>query len=280
MLPVKLQKFKTICRRLALLPAGLMLLCGCAGGPQAEDDTPAPASPELPVQTESAPVLPLTGATPEELLAQESVDEDHDAFLVNTGGRLGTLLVTVEREEGAGQEWRTDLLQLRVWDPAHMDAPIQRMEMESYVFHWSHIVDANFDGYMDFGYMYAMGNQPCYSRFWLWSEEQEQFVEEPLLAEISCPVFDQETGIIDGYARDGFAGLAGRQTFHRWIDGALVCIRKIQTYPEGGSAEHVTLTVEETVDGTLTEVFRKTTDAGNILDEALKWHDLAYHGEP
>lgn len=270
---------KALRRRLALLLVGLALLCGCAGEQQGESGTPAPASPELPAQAESAPALPLTGVTPEELLARQPVDEDHDAFLVDTGGRMGTLLVTVEREEGAGQEW-ADLLQFSVWDPAHMDTPIQRMEMETNVFHRSRIVDANFDGYMDFGYMYAMGNQPCYSHFWLWDENQEQFVEEPLLAEISCPEFDQETGIIDGYARDGFAGLAGRQTFHRWIDGALICIRKVQTYPEDGSAEHFTLTVEETVNGTLTEVFRKTTDAGNILDEALKWHDLAYHGEP
>ncbi len=39
-------------------------------------------------------------------------------------------------------------------------------------------------------------------------------------------------------------------------------------------------TPEETVDGTLTEVFRKTADAKDIFNEKEKWYDLSYHGEP
>ena len=214
-----------------------------------------------------------------DLLSQQTVDDTHDAFLVPTGGRLGTLLVTVEM----GEEIVLDGLHpltFSVWNTGDFTNPIQEIKSDSGVFHHSHVVDANFDGYMDFGYMYAMGNQPCFSHYWLWDEEQGLFVAEPGFDEISCPVFDLETGTIDGYARGGFAGLAGTHTFHRWTGGALTCVRRVETYPEDGGA-CVTLTVEEPVDETLTEVFRKTADiadAEEFFDEVVRWLDLSYHG--
>ena len=217
-----------------------------------------------------------------ELLTRQPIDDTHDFFTVPTGGRLGTVVVTVELGEKSDPDvFGPSPLTLSIWNPDDLTAPIQVIQSETDgVFHHSRVVDANFDGHMDFGYMYAMGNQPCYSHYWIWSEEQGQFVAEPEFDQISCPVFDPETGIIDGYARGGAAGLAGTHTLHRWIDGVLTCVRRVQTYPEGGA--HVVLTVEEPADGTLTEVFRKTgeiADDGEIFDEVLKWLDPDYHGE-
>ena len=61
------------------------LLCGC----QAEEKVPAISAPP----PEPAP------KTARELLEEQLIDDTHDAFLVDTGGRLGALLVTVERGE-------------------------------------------------------------------------------------------------------------------------------------------------------------------------------------
>lgn len=59
-----------------------ILLCGC----QAKEKTPAISAPP----PEPAP------KTAQELLEEQIIDDTHDAFLVDTGGKLGTLLVTIE----------------------------------------------------------------------------------------------------------------------------------------------------------------------------------------
>lgn len=204
------------------------------------------------------------------------IDYTHDAFEVPTGGRLGTVLVTVEIENGDAEEY-----QFSVWTKDDLDTPLQTMTAESWgIFHSGGVEDANFDGYMDFGYLYFRGNQPCYSHYWIWNEDAGLFVAEPEFDQISCPQFDAETGIISGYSRDGFAGAAGTTTFHQWIDEKLVCIRRIRTYPYGGDTlNEIRLTVEEPVDGVLTEIYRHETDVGTAFDEARKWEDLDYHGE-
>lgn len=249
-----------------------LLLCGCR---QTAEPTSAPG--KLMETTAEPSPSPLT---PEDLLSQQTIDDTHDAFLVPTGGKLGTVLVTVEM----GTEQTSDgfsPLAFSVWRTDDLENPIQEMSAETNgVFHLSRVVDANFDGYMDFGYMYAMGNQPCYSHYWIWDEEQGLFVAEPEFDEISCPEFDPETGVIDGYARGGFAGLVGQYTFHRWIDGALVCVRRVTTAPqETGDEEQVIVTVEEPVDGALTEIFRGAYGLEAFDREAEKWRDLNYHGE-
>ena len=72
----------------ALAAALLLALAGC-GEPGGQ------AAPPEPSPVPSGPVsAPPEALTPEELLAQQPIDDTHDAFLVPTGGRLGTLLVT------------------------------------------------------------------------------------------------------------------------------------------------------------------------------------------
>jgi len=205
------------------------------------------------------------------------IDDTHDAFEVPTGGKLGTVLVTVEIENEDAEK-----LHLSVWSADDLEKPLQTMTAERiWSFHWYDVRDANFDGYMDFGYMYAMGNQPAYYHYWIWDEEQGLFVLEPGFDKISWPEFDEETGIISGYSRDGDAGLSGHTTFHQWIDGRLVCIRRVETWVCGreGDVPLVTLTVQDRVDGALTTVFQRDYHWENGLAEADRWCDLDYHGE-
>lgn len=240
---------------------GLLLLCGCAAA--APEPSPAAQTPD----------------TPEQAAVRWLADEAHAAF------RVGDLWVTMEAGETGTEEPGFTTALLKVWDPTDLSAPLQTMEQatDDYLFGRVQVVDANFDGYPDFGSMYAMGNQPVYYDFWLWDEEQGRFVEEPVLSEISDPQFDPATETISGYARVGWAGAAGEHTFYRWIGGQPTLIRRVWTDvepTEAGGKDTLTLAVEDRRDGALTEVFRQTypLESGGWLDARAQWLDLDYPG--
>ena len=275
--------------RYALLAAALALaLTGC----QAEEPTgTAPVSPE-PSPTAGVPLrTPPELPSPEELLERQPVDDTHDAFLVDTGGKLGTLLVTAELgEQDRDTEFGDYHTTLSVWNPGDMDAPLQTMAVlvEDMAFGHHEVVDANFDGYVDFSVLYNMGNAARYWYLWVWDEGAGQFVEVPEYAHISSPRCDPETGIIDGWARSSGAG-DGVTTFHRWEEGKLVCVRRIEMWwePDEGimTEEEIAvfpmhITVEDRVDGKLSEVYAGAVAPGeDYLLERAKWEDLDYHGK-
>lgn len=275
--------------RYALLAVALMLLlAGCQADGLAETasmplETPAPREESVPPEEPSLALDPL-----EQLLAEQPIDDNHDAFLVPTGGKLGTLLVTAELGE---REQDLELLEtplhIAIWNPVDMSEAIQEMESTIFnVFHWHEELDANFDGYMDFSYMYAMGNQPCYSYLWIWDEDAEQFVEVPEYARISMPYCDPETEIIHGWARNSAAG-DGVTTLHRWEDGELACVRRIETSCGWDSEVPCVVSVEDRVDGKLEQVYyEKFPWELNEIEgreawrqEASKWSSLDYHGK-
>ena len=245
-----------------------LLLAGCQKG-----EVP-PAFSQLPEPTPK---------TAQELLEEQTIDDTHDAFLVDTGGRLGTLLVTVERgEQNPEGELRGCFVTFSLWDPQKTDRPIQVMEseMEYGAFKHYDVVDANFDGYQDFGYMWFMGNQPTYWEYWIWNEKTGQFELEPELSGISDPFFDAEKEEIRGWARESGAS-EGVNTIHMWVDGEPVCMRRIEVYRKGAFDGTFVLTVQDRIDGELTEVFRMEypEGSGGYFDERTKWGDLDYHGE-
>ena len=134
---------------MALLLA-VLLLAGCAA-PAAESPAPTPA---LTPTTTAAPT-PTPEPTPEPTEEPKElwgfpVDDTHDAFEVPTGGKLGTVLVTVEQEEDHCH------LNFSVWKRDGLMAPIQTMRAESER-HWAILEDVNFDGYMDFMYISSLG---------------------------------------------------------------------------------------------------------------------------
>ncbi len=273
----------------ALAAALLLALAGC-GEPGGQ------AAPPEPSPVPSGPVsAPPEALTPEELLAQQPIDDTHDAFLVPTGGRLGTLLVTAEMGErgpNPNLEWESCEypVYLSVWNPEDMGEPIQRMDavVDSLMFGEHETVDANFDGHMDFSILRNRGNGAGYWYLWVWDEEAERFVEVPEYREISFPRCDPETEIIDGWARNSGGG-DGVTTFHRWEDGELVCIRRIETWWEAtdmvipeteGTVFIYGIKVEDRIDGELAQVYYQEFSPGeSFFAEQEKWESLDYHGE-
>ena len=224
--------------RLSALALCALLLAGCRQVEEGSASLPPEPVPQ----------------TAQELLEGQTIDDTHDAFLVDTGGRLGTLLVTVEQYQDGYERYGL----FEVWNPHNMAQPIQR-EIKPLDLVGSHLTeDANFDGYGDLGYLYAMGNQPNYWYFWLWDEEQGRFIEEPAFADISEPVFDQEKQLVYGWARSSGAS-TGLNTTHRWIDGKLICVRRIETELDASTGvESVFLSVEDWIVGTQVEMLYQT----------------------
>ena len=175
------------------------------------------------------------------------IDDTHDAFEVPTGGKLGTVLVTVELVEVEGTFFEEQ--HFSVWTASDLINPLQSMTAEDVTcFKWKDVRNANFDGYMDFGYMYAMGNQPAYYHYWIWDEGQGLFVAEPEFDQISWPQFDEETGVISGWARSSCC--SGTETYHCWENDKLVCFRKVEyTYPDEN--------FHQEINGELVEVSRE-----------------------
>lgn len=290
-----------------LLAAALaLLLAECGAGepagasPSLEPPQPVTAARQLPETpgplTEE--LEPSPSLTPEELLARQPVDDTHDAFLVDTGGKLGTLLVTAEKgKRGADpdpgwEQWENPVY-LSVWNPTDMSQPIQKLEGTIWDMCWDigdrHVeLDANFDGYMDFSWLCSRGNGASSSYLWVWDEEAGQFVEVPEYREISLPRCNPETGVIDGWARSSGAG-DGVTTFHRWGDGELVCVRRIELWWEPDeeilTEEEITvfpmhITVEDRIDGELMLVYSEVLAPDvDYLSERAKWENLDYHGE-
>lgn len=216
--------------------------------------------------------------SPQQILEEQPIDDTHDAFLVDTGGELGTLLVTAELAMENKDEFGTRDITFFVWNPVDMKQPIQTFSEEFMMgvapeFH--DVVDANFDGFQDFGYLFHAGNQPNHWHYWLWNEEQAQFIYYAPLVEISQPVFDVESQIVTGWARS--SAVSGTHTFYRWVDGELILVREI----EHDFTEMIV--VRDLIDGQMVEVYREEWDGekdeNDVLDELHKWNDLDYHGE-
>lgn len=116
--------------------------------------------------------------SPQQILDEQAIDDTHDAFLVDTGGKLGTLLVTAELAMESKSEFRIRDITFTIWNPAEMEQPIQTFTEELMMgvapeFH--RVVDANFDGFQDSGYLFYLGNQPNYCHYWLRDKEYGQF---------------------------------------------------------------------------------------------------------
>lgn len=211
------------------------------------------------------------------------IDETCDYFRVPTGGKWGKVLVTVEFDPEAeldrffvfvGEDWHGEL--------------IQEMEAEAWsMYHSSDVMDVNFDGYMDFCYQYSRGTGGSHSsverdfyHYWVWDEDESQFVEVPSLSWVAPNEFDPQTETVRSY----YNGCFGEsENIQQWEDGALVTVRSIQwnVWPD---KEHARLVVNDRVNGKMAEVFTLETTADKLEEERVKWydlnyHDLDYHGE-
>lgn len=242
-----------------LLVSVCCILCGC--------------------QTNNAlPVQPTQSVkSPQQLLEEQPIDDAHDAFLVDTGGKLGTLLVTVEEVQ---KDEMFLHIRFSVWNPAKMEKPIQTFSdkvMMGIAPEFHNVVDANFDGSHDFGYLFDRGNQPNYWHYWLWDEKQAQYIQCEPLGDVSEPQFDAEEKIVTGWARDSAS--TGIFTFYRWIDGELTLMREIEVAGPNTDRKMVA-TVEDRIDGQMTEVYRTEWDwLEKTWKLSEKWFDLDYHGE-
>ncbi|GAB6109078.1 XAC2610-related protein [Fusibacter bizertensis] len=178
-------------------------------------------------------------------------------------------------------------LVISIFNINNMEVPIQLIYSNTLgtLFRDVEIVDANFDGYLDFNYVYTRGTANYFCTFWLWDPHQNKFVYNDQLGELSMPSFDEENQIISAYWHGSAA--SGDDGFYRFIDGQLKCIRYFsKCYPDSnGNGEYIQkLIVKDLVNGELIEVFNKEAVLvddfeGEVYEEFFKWFDIEYKGE-
>lgn len=193
------------------------------------------------------------------------VDEDH-VFLVELlpreGEEIGGIWVNIYREEEREPAQRFESCAFR------LDQAMPVVE------------DMNFDGYMDFRFVYEYGSLSRWrSQYYIWDAEEEKFVLDPYgLNELPYSEFGGEEQVISSYWV--YDAIGGSQGYYRYIDGKLTCVRTLEIghMLEDGSR---LLTVRDLRNGELTEVWRATDPDGGRNDttyqKALsRWEDLDY----
>lgn len=256
---------------IVFLLAALLTLCACAA-PTTETVPPAPSAVETPAPS------PTPTLTPD--LLGFPMDDTHDAFEVPTGGTLGTVLVTVETKEPMGEGFFR--CAFSVWSAADLTKPIQTFEEYGSIC-GSDLIDANFDGYMDFCYTYYRGASNATFDLYLWDEVREQFAFEEEFFGTGL-VANEESEQLCVYCHE--SAFSGVTEIWRWENDELVCERLVRVhYPEfleDGAVQQL-LTVEDHANGEMTEVYRKMfgdpNESEEIYAEATLWFDLDYRDE-
>lgn len=216
----------------------------------------------------------------------ESSEDLKESFTIDIGDGKHSFKVVMEArpfEAGEEAEFFDSTLNISIYDINDLSSPVQVIEEQTFdsLFKDYEIVDANFDGYMDFCYVYNRGNANYYCKFWIWDPESKSFTESPDLGEVSMPQFNNDLKVVKGYWRSSAASNETR--YYKYIDGKLTCVRYLEM-GDPDSEGMQTLRVEDYVDGKSVEVFREkallTTDyEGEVYDRFFLWLDINYHGE-
>lgn len=225
-------------KRVLILLLLLVCLAACRKAPEV---TPSPTAEATPMPAQKA--RELWGFP---------IDDTHDAFEVDTKGKLGTVLVTVEQGE-----YESDGLYnctFSVWAANDLTTPIQTFERMGLIC-WPYLMDANFDGHMDFCYTYYHGVANATFGLYIWDEEQGQFTCAGEAWGYGFEV-DEEAKVLSNYVHYTMYSYA--EEMYRWEDGELVCFRKVECESLNDSLQRTEYVTYELIDGEWQEVSRET----------------------
>lgn len=264
--------------------AMLLALCltACSQSPQSAA-TPSPALSPSPTAAAPSPTPTSSPAlSPSEELKELwgfPIDDTHDAFEVDTGGKLGTVLVTVDscEMEDREPEWLPLQMTIRVWEQPDSSQPLQTLEINGTLFD-PEARDINFDGHPDIDYVWSRSATNMSHSLLVWDEDEGQFVHKGDFLGYGL-ITDDETQTLHEYTHG--SAVAGIHSIYRWEAGELVCARTVNVNMDGWD-----LVICDRIDGELTEVHRETfgppdpeLEGDNpIYEEVPKWYDLSYLG--
>ena len=271
------------------LAAGLaLLLCGCQTVGERGSPVPEPAlsaeSATFPA-SEPASMLDLPDGTVSLDGKEYHYNPDsasHDTYEIHVGDGEHVFRLEAVSAGLWANEFCRDLT-LSIYEEEGRN-PLQVIETDVGVWPQSFelcVEDIDFDGYMDFYYLYSQGTHNRYYSYYVWDEETKQFTYDPYnLSELENLTFDPEQKAVVSWYRTSIWG--GKHSFYRYIDGQLTCVRMCG-YPYEHNPESASLYVKDLVDGELKTVFEVTHASDTEFTEAEKeeysrWHDLHYHG--
>lgn len=241
----------------AALAAIMLLLPGCA---PKEVATPAPSPSEVIKPASTATPTPTPTPTPESTEEVKElwgfpIDDTHDAFEVSTGGKLGTVLVTVERgEENTESELGGYHYTFCIWDKSDLTTPIQIFEETEYELGGGELMDANFDGYTDFLYVWNPMSINWPFSLYIWDEEQGQFIFETSFMGRGVSI-DKETQTIACSVH--YTNYSGADEIYHWENGELICFRREEYELLDNDLQLTEYVTYEWIDGEWQEISRE-----------------------
>lgn len=243
----------------AALAALLLLLAGC-GAKEAVAPSPSPSEVVTPTPTATPSPTPTPTPTPEPTEEVKElwgfpIDETHDAFEVPTGGKLGTVLVTVERgEENTESEYGGYHHTFSVWDKSDLTTPIQTFEETEWEFGDSELMDASFDGYTDFLYCWNTMSMNWPFSLYIWDEEQGRFIFETTFLGRGVSI-DKETQTIACSVH--YTNYSGADEIYHWENGELICFRREEYELLDNDLQLTEYVTYELIDGEWQEISRE-----------------------
>lgn len=240
-------------RKISLLLAALLLLGGCYAAQPLEDPSPSAAETSTPTAPPTPTPTPTSEPTQEvKELWGFPIDDTHDAFEVPTGGELGTVLVTVERGEELGEEGYC--YKLSVWDKSDLTTPIQTLEEAQGELGGGELMDANFDGYTDFLYMWNPMSINWPFSLYVWDEEQGRFIFETTFVGRGVSI-DKETQTIVSSVH--YTNYSGADEIYHWENGELICFRREEYELIDNDLQLTEYVTYEWIDGEWQEISRE-----------------------
>lgn len=267
----------------------LFLLVGCQDEVVKEaSDIPSKATAERVGEFEE-PKGETPKAITKELKEEKPIEPlESCEFIIDIGDDKHKFIVTMKAkpfEEGHEDILFDSELVISIYDINDLTTPVQELvnQTERNSFLTNEILDANFDGYSDFGYVAFRGARNAYSNYFLWDNDEMRFVFSERLSELSLPSFDSDLEIVSEFNKSGSESFT---CYYRFYDDNLICVRAL--YMDNSEEEGIQiLRVEDYRQGELVEVFSKkaslenSEDAliGEVFDEFFLWENLNYSGE-
>lgn len=270
------------------LAAGLaLLLCGCQTVGERGSPVPEPAlsaeSATFPA-SEPASMLDLPDGTVSLDGKEYHYNPDsasHDTYEIHVGD--GEHIFRLEAVSAGlwANEFCRDLT-LSFYEEEGR-TPLQVIETDVGVWPQSfkfYVEDIDFDGDMDFYYLYSQGTHNRYCCFFVWDAETEQFIYDPYgLNGLANVRVDGERRVVLAGSGGGFYGATD---YYRYDENReLELIRSCNFSGPGYGETTCWMSVSEEKDGAWQEVFRVEREEewlSEDWDEYTRWHDLHYHG--
>ncbi len=229
-------------------------------------------------------MLPIVAGAEESLADVEFVDGQSLRFSAQIGGELPQMTFTIKKTGESGAEYdRVYIYEATIAEKANPDKVFQTFTIKSEQLldpdYFLHLVDLNFDGYLDIDISYYRAASNEVHRFYLWDMQLNQYVEAELgNLEVSWYTLFPEDKMIYRYYHD--SAMTGISEVYQYTGSQLKLLRTVDTTGSSANLESHQLVVTDYSTGAavVTRDEQLTADALLNLLQSGELDDLLWDG--